>query len=133
MMRNDPLVSGFLLDTTALIGFLRGDRKTVALLEILLNQAPLAACPVTVAEVFSGAREKEIVLTNQFLSSLNFYPVDYETACLAGRWRYSYAAKGVTLTLFDTLIAAVASQNNLALVTANSRHYPMAEVLVITH
>ncbi|PRR71898.1 type II toxin-antitoxin system VapC family toxin [Neomoorella humiferrea] len=132
-MKNKTPVKGFLLDTTALIDFLRGDKHTIALLEVLKDKAPLAACPITVAEVFSGAREKELLVVERFLSSLKFYPIDYESSRLAGRWRYTYARKGITLSLPDTLIAAVALRNNLALVTANDRHYPMEELIIITH
>lgn len=52
---------------------------------------------------------------------------------LAGRWRYTYARMGITLGLADTLIAAVAVCNSLALVTANDRHYPVKELIIITH
>ena len=132
-MENRAQVKGFLLDTTALIDFLRGDKHTITLLEVLKEKAHLAACPITVAEVFSGTREKELPIAEQFLSSLKFYPLDYEASRLAGRWRYTYARKGITLGLFDTLIAAVALRNNLALVTANDKHYPMEDLIILTH
>ncbi len=132
-MKSETPVKGFLLDTTALIAFLRGDRQTIELLENLREKAPLAACPVTVAEVFCGARDNELPLTDHLLSSLVFFPIDYETSRLAGRWRCSFAGKGITLSLLDTLIAAVAIKNSLVLVTANKKHYPMEELIIITH
>ena len=102
-------------------------------MEVISEKAHLAACPITVAEVFAGAKEKELPRVERFLSSLKFYPIDYEASRLAGRWRCTYARAGVTLSLPDTLIAAVAVLNNPALVTANRRHYPMEELIVITH
>lgn len=96
-MKGKSAAKGFLLDTTAIIDFLRGNKHTIALLEVLKEKAPLAACPITVAEVFSGAREKELPAIEQFLSSLKFYPIDYGTSRLAGRWRYTYARRGITL------------------------------------
>lgn len=56
-MKNDEpvVIKGFLLDTTALIDFLRGQKNVVALLDVLKDKAPLASCPVTIAEVFAGA------------------------------------------------------------------------------
>ena len=128
-----PQVDGFLLDTTALIDFFRGDKKTTVLLEVLKEKAPLASCAITIAEVFAGTREKEIPKVEQFLSTLKFYSIDYQTARLAGCWRYSYARQGITISIADALIAAVAVQNNLALVTRNVRHYPMKELIVILH
>lgn len=132
-MNDRPPVKGFLLDTTALIDFFRGNEDIIALLEVLKDRARLAACPITVAEVFSGAREKDLPVVERFLSTLKFYPIDYEVSRLAGRWRYTYARKGITLSLPDTLIAAVAVRNNLALVTANEKHYPMEELIIVTH
>lgn len=126
-------VSGFLLDTTALIDFLRGHAGTAALLEDLKSKAPLGCCPVTVAEVFAGVREKDEERVQAFLSTLVFYPITYSASCLAGRWRYSFARKGVTLSLSDCLIAAVAVENRLALVTANEDHFPMEGLVVISH
>jgi len=126
-------IKGFLLDTTAIIDFFRGSEYVTALLETLRSKAPLASCPVTVAETFAGTKEKEHKKVHAFLSSLVFYPVTYESARLAGRWRYTYARKGITLSLSDTLIAAVAAENRLALVTANKYHFPMEELVVIPH
>ena len=128
-----PQVNGFLLDTTALIDFFRGNQKTVALLEVLKEKAPLASCPITIAEAFAGARDKELPEVEKFLSTLKFYPIDYQAARLAGRWRYAFARRGVTINLADALIAAVAVQNDLALVTANIKHYPMKELLIVPH
>jgi predicted nucleic acid-binding protein len=70
--------------------------------------------------------------TEQLLrSSLEFYPVTWEIAQLAGdlfrRWR----RKGQTLGLADVTIAAVAIGNNLALVTDNQKHFPMPELHLV--
>ncbi|MEW6171794.1 MAG: PIN domain-containing protein, partial [Bacillota bacterium] len=117
----DSEINGFLLDTTAIIDFFRGSKHVAALLETIKNKGLLASCPVTIAETFAGARESENKKVHEFLSSLVFYPFTYESARLAGRWRYSYARKGIILSLSDTLIAALAVENRLALVTANKR------------
>lgn len=115
-------VAGFLLDTTALIDFLRlrGGESITDLLEELKSKVSLASCPVTVAEVFAGTKEKDEEKVDAFLSTLVFYPITYSALRLAGRWRYSFARKGVTLSLSEILIAAVAVENRLALVTANA-------------
>lgn len=133
MNSSEPEPRGFLLDTTALIDFLRGRKEVAALLEVLQEKAPLAACPVTVAEVFAGTREKDAPRVNEFLSTLVYYPISYSAARLAGSLRYDYARKGITLSLADTLIAAVALENGLAVVTANTDHFPMKDLAVIPH
>lgn len=126
-------VTGFLLDTTILIDFFRGLQPAVSLLDTLQGKAPLASCPITVAEIFSGAREQELPQVSRFLAALLFYPVTFEAARLAGRWRYDYARRGITLSLNDALIAAVAVSQKLALVTANTRHFPMPELKISTY
>lgn len=88
---------------------------------------------MTVAEVFAGAGEKDEERVHAFLSTLVLYPVTYSASRLAGRWRYTFARKGVTLSLSDTLIAAVAVENRLALVTANEDHFPMEGLIIIPH
>lgn len=125
--------NGFLLDTTVLIDFFRGRKEAIETLNILAEEGPLACCPVTVAEVFSGARAQEMARVEDFLSSLMYYPVPYETARLAGNYRQDYQKKGITLSISDTLIAAVAVTNTLTLVTGNVRHYPMPDLAVIEH
>jgi len=124
---------GFLLDTTVLIDFLRGRREIVCLLEKLVEEAPLACCPVTVTEVFSGVRPEELTRVEELLDALHYCAIQYSTARRAGFYRRDYQKKGITLTISDTLIAAVAAENSLTLVTKNVRHFPMPELSVIEH
>lgn len=124
---------GFLLDTTVLIDFFRGRPEVVQMLGMLVEEAPLACCPVTVAEVFSGARPEEMPVMEEFFAALVYYPVEYRAARRAGLYRRDYQKKGITLSVSDTLIAAVAVENSLTLVTKNVRHFPMPELAVIEH
>jgi len=124
---------GFLLDTTALIDFFRGRRQLIELLNKLTEEAPLAACPITVSEVFSGVRPGELLKVEEFLEALEFYPISYKASRQAGLYRRAYQKKGISLSLSDTLIASVAIENSLTLVTNNLRHFPMNELPVIEH
>lgn len=125
--------NGFLLDTTVLIDFFRGRREVASLLEKLVEEAPLACCPVTVAEIFSGVRPEELSRIEDFLEALQFCTIQYKTTRRAGLYRRDYQKRGITLTISDTLIAAVAVENSLTLVTKNVRHFPMPELSVIEH
>jgi predicted nucleic acid-binding protein len=125
--------NGFLLDTTILIDFFRGRMKAVQMLGELVKEGPLSCCPVVLAEAFSGVRPEELAKVEEFLTSLVYYPIPYETARLAGQYRRDYQKKGVTLSISDTLIAAVAVMNSLILVTRNVQHFPMPELAVIEH
>ncbi|MHB8947014.1 MAG: PIN domain-containing protein [Bacillota bacterium] len=132
-MRSESSPKGFLLDTTALVDSLRGQEETLALLDRLREKAPLAICPITAAEIYAGARDEELKKVDSFLSVLAFFPITAASSRMAGCWRQSYVRRGVTLNLSDALIAAVAVENGLTLVTKNRRHYPMAELQVIIH
>ena len=125
--------SGFLLDTTILIDFFRGRIEAVQMLNMLVEEGPLGFCPVTVAEIFSGVRPEERARVEELFGALVYYPIPYETARLAGEYRKDYQKKGITLSISDTLIAAVAVKNSLTLITKNVRHFPMTELTVIEH
>jgi len=124
---------GYLLDTTVLIDFFRGRKEAVGLLSALVEEASLASCPVTVAEIFSGVRPQEMPKVEELLDTLVYYPIEYETARKAGLFRKAYSERGISLSISDTLIACVAIENSLTLVTRNIKHFPMPELSIIEH
>lgn len=126
-------IKGFLLDTTALIDFFRGKSEIIELLNKLAEEAPLATCPITISEVFSGVRPGELARVEEFMEALVFYPISYKASRQAGIYRRAYIQEGINLSLSDTLIASVAIENSLILVTKNLRHFPMSELSVIEH
>jgi predicted nucleic acid-binding protein len=119
----------YLLDSSLLIDALN-DRngRPQFLAEISRQDILLACCAVNVTELHMGMRPGEEAKTEKFLRSLEFFPVTYEVAQLAGdlfrRWRQ----KGKTLGLADVTVAAVALTHNLVLVTDNRKHFPMPEL-----
>src|SRR5215467_6509845 len=111
----------YLLDTTILIDAINGKRnRNEFILDLTLRQGHLlACCPINVAEVYAGMRSKEEARTSALLRSLRLYPVTFEVAELAGLFKRVYAKKGMTLSLPDSIIAAVAVHNQITLVTDN--------------
>ena len=75
-----------------------------------------------------GMRPGEERKTEKLLRSLEFYPVTWEAAQLAGDLYRQWRPKGQTLALSDLTIAAVAITNKLVLVTGNQKHFPMPEL-----
>src|SRR5438132_410259 len=63
--------------------------------------------------------------------ALEYWPISREAAQQAGRWRYTYARMGRPLTTTDTLVAAVAQERRVTLVTTNVKDYPMQEVSLL--
>jgi len=75
-----------------------------------------------------GMRPHEAVRTEEFLSSLEFYPVTWEIAKYAGTLYREWRQKGLTLALQDLTVAAIAITNGLQLATDNPKDFPMSEL-----
>lgn len=122
-------MANYLLDTTVIIDCLRGRKETVDFLtQISSDGSVVGCCAINIAEVCAGMRENERQVTKKFLDSLEYYEITRDLAELAGGYKREYTEKGLTLSLSDVMIAAVAISNNLTLVTDNLRHYPMPEL-----
>ncbi len=120
----------YLLDTTIIIDAINEKRnRNQFLLDLAEQQGHiLACCPINVAEVYAGMRPKEQRRTTTLLRSLQLYPITFSVAELAGTLKISYRKKGVTLSLTDAIIAAVAIHNQLTLITDNTKDFPMKEL-----
>lgn len=122
-------MADYLLDTNIIIDYLRGNPEKTNYLEDLISGGNLLhSCEMTIAETFSGMRENERVMTEEFLNSLHYISTPRSTAQKAGEFRRHYRSKGKQLTLADALIAAIATDNNLVLLTDNIKDYPMPEL-----
>lgn len=119
----------YLLDTTVIIDCLRGKKGRYELLKKLVSEgSSLGCCSVNIVEVYAGMRENEEQKTKALLDSLEYYDITKDIASLAGEYRRRYRKKGITLSVSDVLMAAVAISNNLILITDNKAHYPMHEI-----
>ena len=120
----------YLLDTNIIIDAINGKKgRHELLLDLVERQGHLlACCPINVAEVFAGMRPKEENRTKTLLGSLQLFPITFPVAELAGLLKRNYSRKGTTLSLPDTMVAAVAIHNHLTLITENVKHFPMQEL-----
>jgi predicted nucleic acid-binding protein len=119
----------YLLDTSVIIDALNSKRNRRGLLLDLLRQGHLlACCPINVAEVYAGLRPKEEAATEEFLRTLEYYPITWPIARMSGLLKRDHARKGVTVTLADATIAAVAIVHELTLLTDNAKDFPMKEL-----
>lgn len=119
----------YLVDSDGVMDYLNGFAPTVALLQELYRQGDdLCTCDIVLAEVYSGLRPHEVAQAEQLLSTLYFLPTSPQAARQAGSWRYTYARRGIPLSVTDCLIAAVASEHGATLLTRNVADYPMPEV-----
>lgn len=122
-----------LLDTTVLIDCLRARNNRPTLLkQLCLERNILGCCAINVAEIWTGAKAKERSVTEELLDSLEYYAITRQAAKLAGELKQKYSPEGITLSLVNTLIAAVAITQKLTLITDNPKHFPMPELSLYT-
>lgn len=81
--------------------------------------------PVTMAELWAGARPREYQALANLFAALVCAPVDAEIGRQAGDYLRQYH-KSHSLELGDALIAATALLNRAQLWTRNLKHYPMS-------
>jgi predicted nucleic acid-binding protein len=126
-------MSGFLVDTDVLIDALNAKRGAAALLRgLLLEGNTLGCCAVNIAEVLAGAGPSEEPAVDAFLGSLDYFQITPATARRAGLLKRDWARKKTALSTPDTIIAAVAIEERLTLVTRNARHFPMPELRLVS-
>ena len=83
--------------------------------------------PVSVAELWAGARAREYEMLTKLFRALVCAPIDNETGRQAGDYLRQYR-KSHGVELGDALVASAASLNAAQLWTRNRKHYPMKEL-----
>lgn len=119
-----------LLDTTVLIDALRGRAAADRVRALAADDGPPFVCAINVEEIWRGARPAEEKTIERMLAALRIAPLGAEQGRVAGSWRRSFSARGVTLQQADCLIAAAALGVGARLATGDVRGYPMPELVV---
>lgn len=118
-----------LIDSDILIEVLR--RRDEILIEKWLRLAESAdvpmCTPVSVCELWHGARPSEHVVIQNLFDALLCVQLDEKTGRLAGDYMQRYS-KSHSLELADALIAAAAVRHEASLWTRNRKHYPMEDI-----
>src|SRR5438874_11201139 len=118
-----------LVDSDILIEVSRGRNADVVSKWIDLSNSDAAVLysPVSVAELWAGARPSQFDALNNLFRALTCIPIDEETGHQAGVYLGKYRrSHGVEIG--DALIAASAEANGAKLWTRNRKHYPMKEI-----
>jgi len=126
-------VSGVLPDTCAWIDFFRQQRTQLGdLLEGFLDHEPVYACGPVLCELLQGIRsEKEEALLLDALRALPYLEMTEQTWVEAGRLAARLRRGGKTLPFSDVLLAALAREHNLAILTAD-RHFAEIPDIAVT-
>jgi hypothetical protein len=118
-----------LVDSDILIEASRGRDAEIVSRWIELSGSDVAVLysPVSVAELWAGARPAEHDAIDNLFRALTCVPIDVETARQAGDYLRRYR-KSHGVELGDALVAAGAVGNGAMLWTRNRKHYPMKEL-----
>ena len=121
-------LADILLDSDVLIAWLRGYQPIAGIvLHMLESGHSLLWTPVSIAEIFAGARKSASARLETLFQILETLPISETIGKKAGQYLRKYS-KSRSLELGDALIAASAGMANLSLWTLNKKHYPMPEV-----
>lgn len=122
-----------LVDTSVLIGFLKGqdDAKTLLFDELQTRNIPFGISPYTLQEVLQGARnEQDYQRLREYLSTqiIYFLPEEISTYEKAARLYFDLRRKGLApRSTIDILIALTALENKLMLLHNDRDFDLMAE------
>jgi predicted nucleic acid-binding protein len=119
-----------LVDSDILIEVSRGRNADIVAkwLDLSKSDDAVLYSPVSVAELWAGARPKEYEALRNLFEALTCAPIDQETGRQAGMYLLRYR-RSHSVELGDALIAAAAVANGAELWTLNRKHYPMKEIV----
>ena len=125
-----------ILETTFVIDFLKGRKDATTKMEDLLNQnIPAELAAPTVFELYGGLiqfgkGEIEQQKMISFLNGITVYPLDDESAKIAGIIDGKLMKSGLEINTEDCMIAGIAIANNKKLLTRDP-HFKRIEELKV--
>jgi tRNA(fMet)-specific endonuclease VapC len=121
-------VTESLVDTDILSFYFKGDSKVVDKFNDYLKEFDVINVSIiTYYEILGGLRfkkaERQIKEFEEFVSNNTIIHISEQSAKLSGDIYADLRQKGITIGTSDILIAGIATENELTLVTNNERHY----------
>jgi len=118
-----------LVDTSAWIDFFRKkDPGRHELVAALLRDGHATGTGIVALELLRGAKTaKELKLVSELFENIDMVYQTPSTYSTAGRMGYKLARNGYTLSTVDLLIAQIAIENDLSLLTLDQHFLSIAE------
>ncbi len=125
-----------LVDTDILSFYFKGDRKVIHRFNEYLREFDVINISIiTYFEILGGLKfkkaERQIKEFQEFVNNNTIIHISEESAKISGDIYANLRQKGVTIGTSDMLIAGIAIENELTLVTNNERHYNSIQELKI--
>jgi predicted nucleic acid-binding protein len=118
------------VDTTFIIGLLRGDPGTIKKAAELDKEGGAATTSVNIFEVSYGVYrsmsdiERRLEESLRVFSNLDIFPLDFRSSIKAAEIAGTLGREGIGIDPFDALVAGVAISNGAeAIVTRNVDHF----------
>jgi len=116
------------LDSDLLVAILRGKEEVRTIVEALDEESKGATTSVNAFELFFGAnrsamKEENTKQASKLLERLTVFPLDLSSSRKAADISAKLVTKGQAIDFRDAMIAAIALENDLTLVTRNISHF----------
>lgn len=117
-----------LVDTDILSFYFRGDQKVVDYFNKYLDEFDVINISIiTYYEILGGLKfkkaERQIKEFEEFVNNNTIIHISEESAKISGNIYSDLRQKGITIDTSDILIAGIAIENELVLVTNNEKHF----------
>ncbi len=117
-----------LVDTDILSFYFRGDQKVVNKFNDYLREFDVINVSIiTYYEILGGLKfknaERQMKEFEEFVTNNTIIHISEESAKISGNVYADLRQKGITIGTSDILIAGIAIENELTLITNNERHY----------
>jgi predicted nucleic acid-binding protein len=123
----------YLLDTDSLIDCILDSGETRQRITSMIEAGDeVALCAITLAELYSGLSEKRRARWQDWLLALPYWQISTVVAMRAGADRKNMLDLGKTVSVTDSLIGALARENDAIVLTSNIKDYPMKDVQVLS-
>jgi predicted nucleic acid-binding protein len=119
-----------LLDTDVVINLLKKKEETLDKLNGL-GQCQFYISPIIIAEIYAGAKNKEIEQIQMLFSYFKTLEINEQIGIISGQYANQFRKAFQGISLEDYLIAGTAKYYGLILWTYNRKHYPMKDIIFI--
>ena len=116
------------LDSDLLVAILRGDKDAKSMMDELDAQGSCATTSVNAFEITYGAsmsrnKASNLEAVKVILQRLEVIPLDLPSSQKAGEVMAGLSSSGEMIDFRDALIAGIALENGLTLLTRNKKHF----------